>query len=109
MGGAGTSLERERPRWAAAVFTTSFVLGIAVGLATVLLGLARDVGCSLEDDCGTGSWLVVLAALAVLSVAAPFVGWAALRGRSGSEAGWTAASVFGPGVVWVMAFVLIAT
>lgn len=99
----------ERPAWSSTALTLSLVGGFLVGLATVLLAIGRDIGCSMEDDCGSSSWLVVLAVLAVMAIAAPFVGFGALRGRSGGESRWIAASMFGPTVMWVVAFVVIAT
>lgn len=99
----------DRPRWGSTALTLSLAGGFLVGLATVLLAIGRDIGCSMEDDCGSSSWLVLLALLAVMAVAAPFVGYGALRGRSGDEARWIAVSMVGPTLMWVVAFVLIAT
>lgn len=98
----------DRPTWAPTALTLSLAGGFLVGLATVLLAIGRDIGCSMEDDCGSSSWLVVLAFLAVMAVAAPFVGFGALRGRDGGEARVIVASMVGPAVMWVVAFVLIA-
>ena len=99
----------ERPPWSAAALTFTLVGGFLVGLMTVLLAIGRDIGCSMEDDCGGSSWLVVLALLAVLAVVAPLVGFAALRGRAGSEAMMIAVSMLGPSLIWVLAFVVIAS
>lgn len=99
----------DRPTWAPTALTVSLAGGFLVGLATVLLAIGRDIGCSMEDDCGSSSWLLVLAVLAVMAVAAPFVGYGALRGRSGDEARWIAVSMVGPTLIWVVAFALIAT
>lgn len=99
----------DRPSWAPTALTLSLAGGFLVGLATVLLAIGRDIGCSMEDDCGSSSWLLVLALLAMMAVAAPLVGFGALRGRSGPEARWIAASMFGPSLMWVVAFLLIAT
>lgn len=98
-----------RPSWVSAWFASSLGTGIAVGLVTVLLAIGRDVGCSMEDDCGGSSWLLVLAVLAVMAIVAPLVGIGALRGRDARDAGVIAASSFGPAVAWTVAFVVIAT
>ena len=80
-----------------------------VGLVTVLLAIGREVGCSMDDDCGSSSWLVVLAVLAVMAICAPLVGFGAIRGRDARDAAAIAVSSFGPAVAWVVAFVVIAT
>ena len=97
-----------RPPWASTALTLSLAGGFLVGLATVLLAIGRDIGCSVDDDCGSSSWLLVLALLAVMAIAASFVGFGALRGRAGDEARWIAASMFGPTLMWIVAFALIA-
>ena len=102
------SQHTDRPGWAPTALTVALAGGFLVGSATVLLAVGRDIGCSMDEDCGTSSWLVVLALLAVMAVAAPLVGFGALRGRSGDEARWIAVSMFGPTAMWAVLFVLIA-
>ncbi|MEQ8439884.1 MAG: hypothetical protein RIB65_20510 [Ilumatobacter fluminis] len=102
------SQQPDRPSWASTALTLSLVGGFVVGLATVLLAIGRGIGCSMEDDCGSSTWLLVLALLAVMAIVAPFVGFGALTGRSGSEARWIVLSMVGPTLMWVVAFVVIA-
>lgn len=101
-------MSQDRPTWAPTALTLSLAGGFLVGLATVLLAIGRDIGCSMEADCGSSSWLLVLAVLALMAVAAPLIGFGAMRAREGVEARWIAASMFGPALMWVVAFVLIA-
>ena len=99
----------ERPSWASVALTLTLIGGFVVGLATVLLAIGRDIGCSMEDECGSSGWLLVLTVLALMAVVAPLVGYGALRGRSGRESRWIVTSMLGPIAMWVVAFVVIAT